>query len=132
MNRVVRVYGECDDWQVEFTNKAGNEWQCSVPADLTDGQYACQFYAVDEDGDIGYWCGVLYMSSGKVCFSLDDDPIGFTFVHETLSFTVDTADGLEFDVMPEPLGFTIEGESLTFSFIRECCDGLRMQRNISA
>ena len=52
MNRIVRVYGTCDNWQVEFQNEGGSGiWTCAVPADLTDGQYACRFYAIDDDGE---------------------------------------------------------------------------------
>lgn len=121
MSRVIRVYGVCDDWQVEFANVKENLWQCSVPTDLTDGQYACKFYAVDDDGDIGLWCGVLYMSSGKVCIEIEDDPIGITFVSETLSFSADTGDGLCFTVEPERLLFEFAAETLNFDVVKECC-----------
>lgn len=121
MNRVVRVYGTCDDWWVEFTNSGGDLWQCTVPVDTTDGQYACKFYAVDEEGDIGFWCGVLYISSGKVCIELDDDPIHFCLLHESLTFDICDGNEPEFASLTETICFDILGENLIFTAMEECC-----------
>lgn len=126
MNRVVRVYGTCDDWQVEFRRIDEHKWQCQVPADMTDGQYACQFYAVDEEGDIGFWCGMLYMSSGKVCIAIDEDPFEFFFVKEKISFEINADDGICFMREEENIGFSLQEETLSFEILRRCCDGLCM------
>ena len=117
------MYGTCDDWQVEFTYIGEGLWQCSVPIDITDGQYACKFYAVDMNGDIGFWCGVLYISSGKVCLKIDDDPIEFFFVSEGLSFEISMNE--HFDIVPEThdFSFFFQNETLGFNILRGCCDG---------
>ncbi|MCR5781711.1 MAG: Ig-like domain repeat protein [Clostridia bacterium] len=121
MNRIVRVYGTCDNWQVEFQNEGGDGlWTCAVPADMTDGQYACRFYAIDDDGDIGFWCGILYLSSGNVCFQLDEDPVRFTLIHETLIFTV-LDERVVFELIDESPAFILADESLIFKVVKECC-----------
>lgn len=118
MNRIIRVYGTCDDWQVEFQKVDENRWRCQVPPDVTDGQYACQFYAVDEEGDIGFWCGVLYMSSGNVCLKLDDDPISVTLIHEPLSFAL-MEESLTVTVPAVDIDFGVLDEYITFSILKE-------------
>ena len=123
MNRIVRVYGYCDDWQVEFSRVDEYRWSCQIPPDLTDGQYACQFYAVNDDDDIGFWCGVLYVSSGKICVTLSDDPISYIYVHESLTFSVETSEEPYIAVVQEDFEFCVEDETLIFVVIKECEHG---------
>ena len=64
-NDVIRMFGKADSFDIEFTKTAESLWQCNVPPDLTDGQYATEIYAVTESGEFAYWTGILYMSRGK-------------------------------------------------------------------
>lgn len=68
MNRpkIVRLYGEADSFDIEFTHKGGTIWTAKVPPDTDDGVYSVELTAVNELGETAYWTGELYMCGG-VC-----------------------------------------------------------------
>ena len=45
MSSAVKVWGHADQYNLILRQVEGGDWQASVPADLTDGQYACEFWA---------------------------------------------------------------------------------------
>lgn len=88
MARVIRLFGKADSFDIEFSRK-GEKWTVDIPPDMTDGVYAVQLTAVDENGDTAYWVGELFMCSGichlkieksdKKCL-LTAEPYGVTFL----------------------------------------------------
>lgn len=73
MAKVVRLWGKADSFDIEFT-KDGDKWTVDIPPDMTDGVYAVQLTAVDENGDEAYWVGELYMVDGVCCLNLNEIP----------------------------------------------------------
>lgn len=73
MNRLLRVWGVCDNLQIEFSHKGGTTWTCKVPPDLKDGVYVAEFWAEDSLGRIGHWCGFLYMVNGLCHFKFEQE-----------------------------------------------------------
>ncbi len=67
---IVRVYGTIDNREIEFSMGKNDEWQCNVPPDLSDGQYATEVIAMNSLGEYAYWTGILYMFGGKGYLSL--------------------------------------------------------------
>lgn len=75
MSAPVRMWGRADAFDLTFERTAGGDWQASVPADLTDGRYACEIWAESAAGEQAYWTGTLYMVDSRlVCVHLTDDP----------------------------------------------------------
>lgn len=72
MTDIVRVWGTCDNLQIEFNYKGGNTWTCVVPPDFKDGVYVAEFWALDTKERIGHWTGFLYMSSGICHFKFQE------------------------------------------------------------
>lgn len=73
MRKIVRVWGVCDNLQIEFNYNGGTTWTCKVPPDLKDGTYIAEFWAMDDLMRIGHWVGFLYMSSGVCHFKFKDE-----------------------------------------------------------
>jgi hypothetical protein len=73
MPKVIRVYGRADSYDIELSPR-GDKWEVNIPPDMTDGVYACQLTAVDENGEYGYWVGELYMCSGVCCLKINEMP----------------------------------------------------------
>ena len=72
---ITAVYGKVDAWDVVF-NGYGDQWQCTIPPDFTDGQYACSFVAENDAGETGFWTGILYITGGNnLCPRLVQDDI---------------------------------------------------------
>lgn len=75
MSSAVKVWGHADQYDLIFQQDESGDWQASVPADLTDGQYACEFWAENAIGEQAYWSGILYMADSRlVCVCLEEDP----------------------------------------------------------
>ena len=75
MSSAVKVWGHADQYNLILRQVEGGDWQASVPADLTDGQYACEFWAENAAAEQTYWSGVLYMQNSRlVCVCLEEDP----------------------------------------------------------
>lgn len=75
MSSAVKVWGHADQYELIFQQDESGDWQASVPADLTDGQYACEFWAENAIGEQAYWSGILYMADSRlVCVCLEEDP----------------------------------------------------------
>lgn len=72
MTDIIRVWGTCDNLQIEFSYKGGNTWTCVVPPDFKDGVYVAEFWALDTKERIGHWTGFLYMSSGICHFKIQE------------------------------------------------------------
>ena len=66
MSRAVKVWGHADQYNLILRQVEGGDWQASVPADLTDGQYACEFWAENAAAEQTYWSGVLYMQNSRL------------------------------------------------------------------
>lgn len=73
MKKLLRVWGVCDNLQIEFIHKGGTTWICKVPPDFKDGTYVAEFWAEDYLSRIGHWCGFLYMSSGVCHFKFKNE-----------------------------------------------------------
>ena len=72
--KIVRVWGKADNFGIEFTHEGGTRWNCSVPPDTKDGQYAAEIWAINEFGELAYWTGELFMVNGVCCLRFDDSP----------------------------------------------------------
>ncbi|MGN1418141.1 MAG: PF13754 domain-containing protein [Acutalibacteraceae bacterium] len=71
---ILRVWGKADNFDIEFTHEGGIRWKCFVPPDTKDGQYAVEIWAINEFGELGYWTGELFMSSGVCCLKFNQSP----------------------------------------------------------
>ena len=80
MADIVKVWGTCDERQVEFKHEGGITWSCVVPPDFKDGVYAAEFFAIDALDRLGHWSGFLYMSSGVCHFKIKEEKIKLWFV----------------------------------------------------
>ena len=69
---VVRLYGHADSFDIEF-EKRGGVWVCQVPPDTSDGVYAVELWAINEEGVTSYWTGELFMSQG-LCHLVIKEP----------------------------------------------------------
>jgi len=78
-NRILRVWGSADGYSLEFVYKGDNKWLANVPADLSDGQYVCIFYALKDNQKIGVWTGVLYISDGYSCIHIIEEKYEIEF-----------------------------------------------------
>lgn len=68
---ILRVWGNADSYELQYTRGADGRWRASVPPDMGDGQYAVEIHALDEAGYEGCWTGILYMRQGRVCIRLN-------------------------------------------------------------
>ena len=59
------MYGHCDAFDVVYTQIGKDQWQATVPPDLTDGKYVVDIYGVDNTGFLVYWAGILYMYDSR-------------------------------------------------------------------
>jgi len=80
---IVRVWGKADKYDLTFHKGADGGWNTAVPPDLTDGQYATEIHALDEQGMIALWTGILYMHNGRACLHLKEDEYTFWFLPQT-------------------------------------------------
>lgn len=63
---IIRLWGTADKFEIEFDkNDATGQWDVTIPADLEDGHYVVELFAMNEYGETGYWTGVLYMLQGR-------------------------------------------------------------------
>lgn len=63
---IVRLWGTADKFDIEFDkNPSTGLWDVTIPADLEDGHYVVELYAMNEYGETGYWTGVLFMYQGR-------------------------------------------------------------------
>lgn len=73
---IVSVTGHADNFDLVFTLCKDGRWAVTVPPDLSDGMYICDIYAVNHNGEVAYWTGILYMADGAcVKFDLVEDDI---------------------------------------------------------
>lgn len=108
---ITRVYGKADNFELEFTWD-GSVWNAAVPADLSDGKYVCEFYAVDNYGFTSYYTGILYMFDGKAVIELSKDDIYIGFYADDISLSSHEDIGLNLlsDVFLDYIGSEIVGE----------------------
>ena len=59
------MYGHCDAFYVVYTQIGKDQWQATVPPDMTDGKYVVDIYGVDNTGFLVYWAGILYMYDSR-------------------------------------------------------------------
>lgn len=62
---ITSMYGHCDAFDVVYTQIGKDQWQATVPPDLTDGKYVVDIYGVDNTGFLVYWAGILYMYDSR-------------------------------------------------------------------
>lgn len=86
--QIVRVYGKADNFDLEFTPTGGNEWECTIPPDMTDGQYATEIYALDSEGYFAYWTGILYMLKGRVHLCLKESKYKIQLLPQKLELII--------------------------------------------
>ena len=75
---ITRVYGKADNFELEFAWD-GSVWNAAVPADLSDGKYVCEFWALDSYGYTAYYTGILYMFDGNAVLDIVKDTVIFEF-----------------------------------------------------
>lgn len=103
MSSAVKVWGHADQYNLILKQAEGGDWQTSVPADLTDGQYACEFWAENAIGEQAYWSGILYMADSRlVCVCLEEDPY-------------------QVILLPERVKTKLGNDRYTVIFKRGCC-----------
>lgn len=62
--RITRVWGKADQFDLVFS-PSGDLWDAAVPADIEDGRYVVELFALDDVGNQAYWTGILYINSSK-------------------------------------------------------------------
>lgn len=103
MGSVVKVWGNADQYSLIFKQEKGGVWRASVPTDLADGQYACEFWAENAIGEQAYWSGILYVQDSRlVCIRLEEDP------YQAI-------------LLPERIEAKLENDRYTVIFKRGCC-----------
>lgn len=63
---ITSMYGHCDAFDVVYTQIGKDQWQATVPPDMTDGKYVVDIYGVDNTGFLVYWAGILYMYDSRL------------------------------------------------------------------
>ncbi len=76
---IIRVWGKADSYDLVFSKGVDDSWNTAVPPDLTDGQYATEIHALDENGWVAIWSGILYMNGGKICLHMKENKYTFKF-----------------------------------------------------
>ena len=61
---ITRVWGKADHYELVFS-PSGDLWEAAVPADMDDGMYVVELYALDDIDNQAYWTGILYINSSK-------------------------------------------------------------------
>lgn len=84
---IERVYGKADKYEIEFAEDGGL-WKAAVPADLTDGKYVVELWAIDSFGFTAYFTGILYMFDGQAVIELTQDDIYLGFYQDDLSLSL--------------------------------------------
>lgn len=70
--KIIRVWGHADSFDLEFTNEGGSLWSyIGVPPDVEDGAYAVEITAMNEQKQMAYWTGFLYMCNGACHFEFN-------------------------------------------------------------
>ena len=113
---ITRVYGKADNFELEF-KLDGGVWNAAVPADLSDGKYVCEFWAVDSYGYTSYYTGILYMFDGKAVLELVKDdivievcPSDFALILGEPDFTLELlGDIILIDYVGEEIGLVWDG-----------------------
>lgn len=68
---VIRLWGTADKFDIEFKkNSSTGRWDVTIPADLEDGHYVVELFAMNKYGETGYWTGVLFMLQGRPCIHI--------------------------------------------------------------
>lgn len=63
---IIRLWGTADKFEIEFDkNPSTGLWDVTIPADLEDGHYVVELFAMNEYNETGYWTGVLFMYQGR-------------------------------------------------------------------
>lgn len=102
---ITSMYGHCDAFDVIYTQIGENQWQATVPPDLTDGKYVVDIYGVDNTGFLVYWAGILYMYDSRLIKIelLPDSCVIFYTDAVDVSEVWDTSDTIEFRILdPTP------------------------------
>lgn len=86
--KIVRLFGKADNLEVEFTKCKDGWWECNVPPDYADGQYAATFCAVNEYGETAYWTGELFMCNGVCHVSFCDEKYRIWFKPDRYKFEI--------------------------------------------
>lgn len=64
--KIIRLWGTADNFDIEFDrDTVTGLWETQIPADLEDGHYVVELFAMNEYGETGYWTGVLFMLQGR-------------------------------------------------------------------
>ena len=71
---IVSMYGTCDGKDIVFQNVSGEQWQCIVPSDFSDGTYVVEIWAVTDTEFVIYTTAILYLCDARcVRLELVDD-----------------------------------------------------------
>lgn len=106
MTKVIRVFGRADSFDIEFKSQ-GDAWVVDVPPDMTDGVYAVQLTAIDENNVRAFHVGELYMVNGICCFRLRELPYRAYFKVHDYEFELHHK---KYNVSFEPLEYLIDFE----------------------
>jgi hypothetical protein len=100
---IIKVWGRADDIELNFVkDESGAGWYISVPADMVDGTYACEFTALNASGNYGFWTGFLYMCNG-IChfkFRQVDYRLFFDDIKPTADIVFDDVENYKISICP--------------------------------
>ena len=123
MTDIIRVWGTCDNIQIEFNYEGGTAWSCKVPPDFKDGIYVAEFWAQDKQGRIGHWSGFLYMSSGVCHFKFKDEKYQLWFKPQTYKIEFNNLNDkkYQFDFNINEYIFEFKNSRYEIFFRKGCC-----------
>lgn len=82
INKIERVWGVADQYELDFIKTVSDEWQALLPLDFSDGWYAAILYAEDAKGKIGTWHGILYVCDGISHLHITEERFSFWLLPE--------------------------------------------------
>jgi len=106
---ITQLTGRADNYDLVFVRGGDGIWRISVPADLTDGQYAVELTATNDRGEQGYWTGILYINrAGEVCVRLIIDDMTIWLSPDDIAVTDD--DDTSMRLSPDDMLLTIDDD----------------------
>lgn len=111
---IKRVYGKADKYEIEF-REDGGVWNAAVPADLTDGKYVVELWAIDDFGFTSYYTGILYMFDGQAVLKLAQDDIFIGFYQDDIS--VSLCDNVELLLISDTINLEFIGSEIVGDWV---------------
>lgn len=78
---ILQVWGKVDSNDVICSPVNDKDWTVIVPPDLNDGCYICEFWALSNNGLVGYRSAVLWIVDGRLtCIKWLDETFYIQYV----------------------------------------------------